>query len=52
MQGSLRLLDIPPDNVKNWYTGGPGPNPLVLPQRQIPPSEPEMPTGETEGADP
>ena len=21
MDGALRLLDVPPDNVKNWYTG-------------------------------
>jgi len=28
MSGALRLLDVPPDNVKNWYTGSPqgGPN--------------------------
>ena len=23
MDGALRLLDIPPDNVRNWYVGGP-----------------------------
>ena len=23
MDGALRLLDVPPDNVKNWYTGSP-----------------------------
>ena len=23
MTGALRLLDIPPDNVQQWYAGGP-----------------------------
>jgi cell division protein FtsI (penicillin-binding protein 3) len=23
MDGALRLLDVPPDNVKNWYTASP-----------------------------
>lgn len=23
MDGALRLLDVPPDNVRRWYTGGP-----------------------------
>jgi cell division protein FtsI (penicillin-binding protein 3) len=23
MSGALRLLDIPPDNVQQWYAGGP-----------------------------
>ncbi|HEX6832159.1 MAG TPA: penicillin-binding protein 2, partial [Rudaea sp.] len=23
MDGALRLLDVPPDNVQRWYTGGP-----------------------------
>jgi len=27
MDGALRLLDVPPDNVKNWYVGGPTPPP-------------------------
>ncbi|MGH8121519.1 MAG: peptidoglycan D,D-transpeptidase FtsI family protein [Rudaea sp.] len=52
MQGALRLLDIPPDNVKNWYAGGPGPNPLSLPREAPPQTEPGVPVGEPEGADP
>ena len=28
--GALRLLDIPPDNVQQWYAGGPvAPAPLL-----------------------
>jgi cell division protein FtsI (penicillin-binding protein 3) len=52
MQGALRLLDIPPDNVKNWYVGGPGPDPLALPK--LPPEPATDPTivGEIETADP
>ncbi len=50
MQGALRLLDIPPDNVKNWYAGGPGPNPLVEP-RDMPQPEP-VPMGEAEEVGP
>jgi cell division protein FtsI (penicillin-binding protein 3) len=23
MDGALRLLDIPPDNIGRWYVGGP-----------------------------
>ena len=23
MDGALRLLDVPPDNVKNWFTAAP-----------------------------
>jgi cell division protein FtsI (penicillin-binding protein 3) len=23
MEGALRLLDVPPDNVGRWYVGGP-----------------------------
>jgi cell division protein FtsI (penicillin-binding protein 3) len=23
MTGALRLLDVPPDNVQQWYAGGP-----------------------------
>jgi cell division protein FtsI (penicillin-binding protein 3) len=32
MTGALRLLDIPPDNVQQWYAGGPvTPAPLPPP---------------------
>ncbi len=33
MTGALRLLDIPPDNVRQWYAGGP-----VTPAQARPPS--------------
>jgi cell division protein FtsI (penicillin-binding protein 3) len=33
MTGALRLLDIPPDNVQQWYAGGP-----VIPAAAPPPS--------------
>jgi cell division protein FtsI (penicillin-binding protein 3) len=26
MDGALRLLDVPPDNVQRWYAGGPDVN--------------------------
>ena len=26
MDGALRLLDVPPDDVQNWYTGAPDPS--------------------------
>ncbi len=29
MDGALRLLDVPPDNVKNWYTGSPQGGPTM-----------------------
>ncbi|HEV7489172.1 MAG TPA: penicillin-binding protein 2 [Rhodanobacteraceae bacterium] len=29
MSGALRLLDVPPDNVKNWYTGSPQGAPTI-----------------------
>ncbi len=29
MSGALRLLDVPPDNVKNWYTGSPQGGPTI-----------------------
>lgn len=29
MDGALRLLDVPPDDVRNWYVGGPTPAPGV-----------------------
>ncbi len=45
MQGALRLLDVPPDNVKNWYVGGPGPNPQALPPAP-PQIDPNAPAGE------
>lgn len=50
MQGALRLLDVAPDNVKNWYTGGPGPNPAELPREPVVAAEP--PTGEAEEVEP
>jgi cell division protein FtsI (penicillin-binding protein 3) len=31
MDGALRLLDVPPDNVQHWFAGGP-PAPVLLPQ--------------------
>ncbi|MBS0589707.1 MAG: penicillin-binding protein 2 [Proteobacteria bacterium] len=50
MEGALRTLDIPPDNVKNWYAGGPGPNPLVQP-KEVPLPETAA-FGEPEEVDP
>lgn len=35
MDGALRLLDVPPDNVKNWYVGGPTPAPGALPPSKV-----------------
>ena len=35
MTGALRLLDIPPDNVQQWYAGGP-----VTPAPPPPPATP------------
>ena len=29
MDGALRLLDVPPHNVKNWYTGSPQGAPTI-----------------------
>jgi cell division protein FtsI (penicillin-binding protein 3) len=52
MQGALRVLDIPPDNVKNWYTGGPGPDPLALPKLPPEPAADPNVVGEAETADP
>jgi len=53
MQGALRLLDVPPDNVKNWYTGGPGPDPLTAPlQQPLDPANDPSIVGEIESADP
>jgi cell division protein FtsI (penicillin-binding protein 3) len=53
MQGALRLLDVPPDNVKNWYTGGPGPDPLAAPlQQPLDPANDPSIVGEIESADP
>ena len=42
MDGALRLLDVPPDNVKNWYTGSPQGAPTL--DVKVPTSEenPEM----------
>lgn len=52
MQGALRLLDVPPDNVKNWYAGGPGPDPLALPKLPPEPAVDPNVVGEIESADP
>lgn len=52
MEGALRLLDVPPDNVKTWYAGGPGPNPLALPAREQLPPEPPAGVGEAEEVEP
>jgi cell division protein FtsI (penicillin-binding protein 3) len=51
MQGALRLLDVPPDNVKNWYVGGPGPNPQMLPH-DVPMPDLNGPIGEAEEVEP
>jgi cell division protein FtsI (penicillin-binding protein 3) len=37
MDGALRLLDVPPDNVKNWYTGSPQGAPNL--EAKVPTSE-------------
>lgn len=37
MDGALRLLDVPPDNVKNWYTGSPQGAPTM--DAKVPTSE-------------
>jgi cell division protein FtsI (penicillin-binding protein 3) len=37
MDGALRLLDVPPDNVKNWYTGSPQGAPTM--EAKVPASE-------------
>ncbi|HEU0276942.1 MAG TPA: penicillin-binding protein 2 [Rhodanobacteraceae bacterium] len=45
MTGALRLLDIPPDNVQQWYAGGPvtpAPAPPAPPAPQ-PPAAPAQP---------
>ena len=36
MDGALRLLDVPPDNVQNWYAGVSGPVRAASAQRQVP----------------
>ncbi|MBN8887353.1 MAG: penicillin-binding protein 2 [Rudaea sp.] len=51
MEGALRTLDIAPDDVKNWYAGGPGPNPLVAPKDILPP-DPTVPADMVEEVDP
>ena len=51
MQDALRVLDIPPDNVKNWYAGGPGPNPAALP-REPAANTVEQAQGEPEEVEP
>ncbi len=50
MQGALRLLDVPPDNVKDWFAGGPGPNPAALPREPV--AAPEQASGEAEEVEP
>jgi cell division protein FtsI (penicillin-binding protein 3) len=37
MDGALRLLDVPPDNVKNWYTAAPQASPTL--GAKAPPTE-------------
>lgn len=44
MTGALRLLDIPPDNVQQWYAGGP-----VVP---APPAQPAAAVVAAQGATP
>ena len=36
MDGALRLLDVPPDDVQNWYTAAPAAGRSVRPTRQAP----------------
>ncbi len=36
MDGALRLLDVPPDDVQNWYTAAPESAPTVRTSRQAP----------------
>ncbi len=36
MEGALRLLDVPPDDVQNWYTAAPDPGHTLKPARQAP----------------
>jgi len=31
MDGALRLLDVPPDNVQHWFAGGPATAPAAMP---------------------
>jgi len=43
MDGALRLLDIPPDNVQHWYAGGPDLSASPLP--------PPAPNGDDDNAE-
>lgn len=36
MDGAVRLLDVSPDNVQNWYTAAPGAQGTMRPNRQAP----------------
>lgn len=36
MTEALRLLDVPPDNVQNWYTGSPEGRPNLIPPPPVP----------------
>ncbi len=47
MTGALRLLDIPPDNVRQWYAGGP-----VTPAPEPPPAKPTAAVAAAHGATP
>ena len=42
MDGALRLLDVPPDNVQHWFAGGPDPSAV----RPPPPASDEDSTAE------
>jgi len=44
MEGSLRLLDVPPDNIEQWYAArAPAPAPLSAPAiAQSPPPDTEV----------
>jgi hypothetical protein len=44
MEGSLRLLDVPPDNIEQWYAArAPAPAPLPAPAiAQSPPPDTEV----------
>lgn len=36
MDGAVRLLDVPPDDVQNWYTAAPSAERTIRPARQAP----------------
>jgi cell division protein FtsI (penicillin-binding protein 3) len=51
MDGALRLLDVPPDNVQHWYAGGPeikNATNVLATQRPIDPQNPDAAAAEEE----